>query len=642
MFPGKSKEQKILKFSCFKDGVLEQSFELNKRKLLIGSSEKADIQLDDPHISSYHAFIILGDNGDGKLIDLDSENGVSINGKRIESEEFCSGDIIKFGPLEFRVDDIIEVHNKGDILIDDIDESVKMINQKELEETTPQLPPMPGLSVIDGEYCNITFDEDNFLPSKEIAATDKIYDRSDYIDFVDTKSEAELYELPIINEKTGKSIEVMTLSMGSILSIDYFKVKNKTYYRSPDTHKKNTVVIHNLEEKETCPFIEIKDGKITLLKMDQFVASNITKNQDDLFLSNDSYSMNGDDIVSFNYKTVQVILKIVNTPPNLKKAPFFGRDKDFKIQATKVVSAIMSIMLLLLFVDITPPEPPKKKLAIIYKKAIKSPTQSNKKSSQNPNKLDKDTGIKQKETPIKKIKMAKAAAPKKIKTKQMKQKKALPTKKIAKQKPAPKVKKVVKMKAYKFKMKSTLKSLMGSTKSFKNVKVSNTSATSKATGFKASSNIKSNLKYKSDSKIGTFGSDLRGSYDKSTGTRGLASKSGIDTTYMDPKTVVLGSMDPELLRKILREYLPQFRHCYQVELEEHSENVKGVVDLNFRIGKHGRITKAGIRSKKSRFSKKGVNCMTRVLKMIKFPKPKGGGVVDVKQPLNFSSSKTKI
>ena len=30
-------------------------------------------------------------------------------------------------------------------------------------------------------------------------------------------------------------------------------------------------------------------------------------------------------------------------------------------------------------------------------------------------------------------------------------------------------------------------------------------------------------------------------------------------------------MDPDLLRKILQEYLPQFRHCYQQELAQNNE-----------------------------------------------------------------------
>jgi hypothetical protein len=148
------------------------------------------------------------------------------------------------------------------------------------------------------------------------------------------------------------------------------------------------------------------------------------------------------------------------------------------------------------------------------------------------------------------------------------------------------------------------------------------------------------LKANTNSDVGTLGQDFSGNYDSSTGAQGLSSKSGVDTTYQDPKTVVLGSMDPELLRKILKEYLPQFRHCYQKELES-NEAAKGVIDLHFRINPNGSVSKIAIKGKRARFSKSGTGCMAGVLKLIDFPKPKGGGVVDVKQPLNFFSEKNK-
>jgi len=104
----------------------------------------------------------------------------------------------------------------------------------------------------------------------------------------------------------------------------------------------------------------------------------------------------------------------------------------------------------------------------------------------------------------------------------------------------------------------------------------------------------------------------------------------------------MGSIDPEVLRKILGEYLGQFKFCYQQELQEQSEKVKGIVDLNFRIEGDGKVSKVTIKSAQTRFSDRGIGCMANILKMIEFPKPKGGGLVDVRQPLNFFSESTKI
>ena len=125
----------------------------------------------------------------------------------------------------------------------------------------------------------------------------------------------------------------------------------------------------------------------------------------------------------------------------------------------------------------------------------------------------------------------------------------------------------------------------------------------------------------------------------SSGAKGLADKKGIITASASSKTVVLGSMDPEILRKILEEYIPQFRHCYQQELEFNSDKLKGVVDLQFTITRVGKASKIKVLTRRTRFSRKGTHCMASVLQIIDFPKPKGGGIVDVRQPLNFFSER---
>jgi hypothetical protein len=138
------------------------------------------------------------------------------------------------------------------------------------------------------------------------------------------------------------------------------------------------------------------------------------------------------------------------------------------------------------------------------------------------------------------------------------------------------------------------------------------------------------------------GKDAVGNYDRSTSTRGLANKKGIDTAFVQADTVVMGSIEPEVLRKILQEYLPQFKFCYQQELQENSEKIKGIIDLNFRIEGDGKVSTVNIKTAATQFSSKGISCMSNILRIIDFPKPKGGGLVDVRQPLNFFSESTKI
>ncbi len=143
-----------------------------------------------------------------------------------------------------------------------------------------------------------------------------------------------------------------------------------------------------------------------------------------------------------------------------------------------------------------------------------------------------------------------------------------------------------------------------------------------------------------DFKVSKFSGDSSRSMD--TGTRGLSSKKSFNDSVDIIKTKVMGSIDPELLRRILREYLPQFKHCYQSELVQKNDSLSGVVDLDFTINAEGKVTKYDLISKNMKFSTKGKGCVGHVLSLIDFPRPKGGGVVDVRQPLNFFSESEKI
>lgn len=202
-------------------------------------------------------------------------------------------------------------------------------------------------------------------------------------------------------------------------------------------------------------------------------------------------------------------------------------------------------------------------------------------------------------------------------------------------------------KGYQFKGKG-LKSLMGNSSTMTLAAGTGAEGSLGISGGKGISNKGNNLTgdYRAPSGTGNGsglgGIDTVGNYDHSTSTKGLANKKGIDTAYVQADTVVLGSIDPDILRKILGEYLAQFKFCYQQELQEQSEKIKGIVDLNFRIEGDGKVSKVNIKSAQTKFSNKGIGCMSNILRMIDFPKPKGGGLVDVRQPLNFFSESTKI
>ncbi len=619
-------EFKVMRLICYKDGKAIHDQFLGKDKLIIGSYSNCDIILDDNHISYYHGMILLDPNGGGRVIDLQSKNGIFVNGKKTSDSFFCVGDTLRFGVLDFHVEEDLcstEFHYT--------DKTVEKFHQEGLKEHFIEPVPVEGLTIIDGEYCDITFDEREFNSYSENILESKYFDFSDYIDPIDElKVDAATEKIKnIIKPVTGQRVQVTVLINGHIDAIDFLNAElNSEYNLSHKRHNEKNILIEALDQ--TIPFIQSNSGEVEFIPNKIFKTQLLSNGQENKVHAQNNLRLQNDDLLSLTYKTIQILVQLVNSPPKLKSAPFFELDKALNKEVGKLVGGVFAFMLLLLLVDITPPEP-ERKIAIIYKRATKAQTE--KRAAANHSK-DKNPGTKLNKQNPSKTKMSKKGAKSKTPPKKSAPK---PIKKKAIAKSAnKKLKNKPKMKAYSFKMKTNLSSLFSSKSVSHDVSKSRSKSFDKGvSGSAVASN--SNLKARDQSAIGNLGKDRSGSEGASFGTKGLVSKSGIDTSYMESKTVVMGSMDPELLRKILKEYLPQFRHCYQQELQEHSEKVGGVVDLNFTIGKNGKVTKSDILSKKSKFSRKGVDCMARVLSVIDFPKPKGGGIVDVKQPLNFFS-----
>ena len=69
---------------------------LLKAKLLVGRRSHCDIQLQFPNISSHHCQLEFV-NGFWRIQDLQSSNGVKVNGARVESKWLMPGDVVSVG-----------------------------------------------------------------------------------------------------------------------------------------------------------------------------------------------------------------------------------------------------------------------------------------------------------------------------------------------------------------------------------------------------------------------------------------------------------------------------------------------------------------------------------------------------------------
>lgn len=587
------------------DQRIQDTFITDKKKILIGSNEASDLKILDKSVSSYHAFIcLIGDDG-FMVKDLYSEGGVFVNGNRIDECFVTPGDVLTIGTLSFSID---AVENSAPAI--NIDETIAFAKEAMAHI---ELPPREGLVFIDGEYCDIQFDESDYRPLTSFLKTEF---SGNFVDLDQT-----IEPLEISHSVKTKKLEIISYMNGMMMDIAYLELKDGDYSLSPE--KKSKFDIHFATIPKTKIF-SIKNGDLRFYPQEGVYPS---VPWDQVTLSDPFFLTLGAE---------QLSMRFVDTAVKWKGIPLFYRDREFFQQAGKVFAGIFLPMLLLLFVSLPEIEPDQETVAVVYKLPIrmKNPTEVQEKSDVKAEVLTSKTensGHKENEQNPTRVESAAASQKQKVVAKASAPMAA----------PAAPVQ-TTPVKAYEFQTSVAMNSLVGDAP-----KINTNGSASKASvsdaSFNAGSADDGALVAGSDIGVSKFnGSDKKGSGSGSYGSRGLASKSGFDSSYLEPKTVVLGSMDPELLRKILREYIPQFRHCYQQELIGNSDKIKGVIDLNFTISAEGKVSTHNIHAKDARFSKKGIGCMGQVLTLIDFPKPKGGGVVDVRQPLNFFAETEKI
>lgn len=588
-----------------------KEYPLNSTKLLVGSAENCDIVIPDDSnsISHYHSMLFLS-NEKLMILDLQSTNGTFVNGSKIsEQTPVFEGDTITFGKVHAELSEANTVFE-----IQDQEKEIQTFDELKAEKQYIPRAASETEVLIDGEYCDILFSDQVSSLSKLPLNTIHI-DAQSYIEADSLEEEFEIRE-----ETQGECLQITTTIHGNILEQYYFPINDGTIYASPK-EKKGMIQLDLISQK--IPLLKVSSNTVELCNIDGF-----THYQSAMSVSENK-------VLSMGHGPLQVFVEVASAPNTLLHLSALGREKSFFQDTAKKFAAVILPMLLLLLVDFNPEKKkPVKKLSIIYKKPTKANVDGQKMASSNPNDLKQNTGHKSTKQPDKKIAHSKSG--------QKAQPKKAPQQKVAKaSKPAAKQasKTKAKTKAYNFKMASNISSVFSSSKSVavvNNNNVSNVKTTSTQSG-----SLSTKVNGTSSNNIGNMGSDSAGRSLASYGSKGLSSKSGRDTAYIQTETVVLGSMDPELLRKILQQYLPQFRHCYQQELAYNSEDIKGIVDLNFEITGSGKVAKINVRAKDSRFSKRGTNCMANVLAVIDFPKPKGGGRVAVRQPLSFFSEQEK-
>ena len=82
------------------EGAVLKEFNLTKDRTSIGRKPQNEIRLDDPTVSGEHAVILMLQNF--YIEDMNSTNGVILNGKKITRRQLSHGDIIRIGRHELK------------------------------------------------------------------------------------------------------------------------------------------------------------------------------------------------------------------------------------------------------------------------------------------------------------------------------------------------------------------------------------------------------------------------------------------------------------------------------------------------------------------------------------------------------------
>ncbi len=99
--------------------------------------------------------------------------------------------------------------------------------------------------------------------------------------------------------------------------------------------------------------------------------------------------------------------------------------------------------------------------------------------------------------------------------------------------------------------------------------------------------------------------------------------------------IILGALDKSIIDRIVKQHLPQIRYCYQKELNKNPK-LFGKIVVKFVISKEGEVSSASTKSStmNNPIVEKCIN--SRFMRM-RFPKPKGGGIVIVSYPFVFNA-----
>lgn len=116
----------------------------------------------------------------------------------------------------------------------------------------------------------------------------------------------------------------------------------------------------------------------------------------------------------------------------------------------------------------------------------------------------------------------------------------------------------------------------------------------------------------------------------------LGGKKDVDIGITSSEPTVMGSLDKELIRKVIHANRGQIRYCYESQLNRFPK-LEGKVAVKFVISASGSVATSSV-AQSTVGNAELETCVAGRVKTWIFPKPKGGGVVVVTYPFIFKQS----
>ena len=638
----KTKNEQLFQLTTQDKSLIIKGDVFSNGRKLIGRSESCDIVISHPGVSAVHAVLEVSPRGI-KIFDMNSRNGTMINGKRVVTSILKENDSLSLGAVNLSITKYTAAAHLPPVL-----ESL----EPESGKASTTLPPVaPEVSSEETPYIVYPL------------GSDPKADYSEYI-FEDVD---ELY--PIFKYEHGKqAVEIIILFNDKVYSVDYLPDSNGLYSIVGAKPKNDDVEFAYLGKDEKVPFVEINNGNCVVHKLHNYTTQHLT-NDEILDIKEGRVNIQNEDIVRLENGHLEIYIRKVFSPPIVKPAPIFGRDRALFKYICFVLLFVLVVGTGISLIEIEEKEDekdPDRIARILYKTPVRKirkvkevlkkkpkpqkdvkkvvkkktkPKPSPKKTAQKPKKVVKQSGSKTAKKVLVQKKVKKPAPKTKARANKVAGAKAAKSKTRSSQtrkavRPSPKIGRVDTYKSFDFK--STISSSMAKGGSLRGAKVAKASSNNSFGSTNIGGGVASNLKKANvGTQVGNLTGSTIGKLSQSKGTEGLSSKTGIYTAGIPSETVVLGSMDPEAIRRILREHIPQFRYCYQKELDRNAKkDITGTIKLVFTIGSSGSVSRAGVGSG-SGLPRNVKGCVVGVLRGIRFPRPLGGGTVDVNQPFNF-------